>query len=225
MDCVPIADLVKDPARYIEPPCTLVAFGLSHLWTPNNRVKLGRVLHNPRPGVRRVVIDDRLFAAEPWRLWWPLKVVDAVGAWEYTDSYRAESRWRAALDDDAPDPFRWDVTRNALRGVVRGFDVPRFGAIIDDVRPVSPDVVEAYATEKESAFRDEKTLAAILKRLTKVAQEACPQRAVPTPSRFFEKRPQRIVRTDLAVDAWLAGQLLARADLADRIADFAEAAR
>jgi hypothetical protein len=216
-------DALADPPNVLAPPCVLLALGLSHLWTPSNRVALGRIFHNPRPGIRRVVVDDRMFVGEPWRLWWLLKVVDAVSAWEYTDSYRAESRWRSALDHQEPDPFRWEVVREALAGAVRGTSVPRFPPIAVEVRQVSDMELANYQVEKAAAFRDEKTLPAILRRLEAIAKRAVPDRAVPTSAAFFTTKPARIVRSEFPIDEFFVDQLIERADLTNRIAEFAEA--
>lgn len=198
---------------------TMVIVGLSRMMTPSNRAKVDQVFHRPWDGLRRVCVDDRLFWGDPWRMWWLFFAV-RHNPWGFTDSYLAEGRWKAAKERQTEDPFCAGPVLSAMRGVVDVRpDAFRFGPIHVDERPVSADVHAEYAREKEAAFTDEKTLPAILKRLSAVAQRALPERAVPSPSRFFAAPPRQIVCTNLAVDRFLVGDLLERRALTNAVAN------
>lgn len=217
---VDVEDILTEPRRYFTgESVTMVTFGLSRLLTPSNRVRMGQALLRPWPGLQRLSVDSLLFVAEPWRMWWHFFAVGAEH-WNYADSYAAEAKWNFAMETRGDDPFAIDRVREAMAGIVRvESSAFRFGPIAIEERPVSADVREEYAAEKEAAFADEKTIAAILRRLTAVAQRACPERSIPTASRLYERPPRRIVHTDLAVDRFLVGQLLERVELTNAIAE------
>ncbi|MBU6430534.1 MAG: hypothetical protein KGR26_16065, partial [Cyanobacteria bacterium REEB65] len=66
---------------------------------------------------------------------------------------------------------------------------------------VGPLIQAMYAEEKEAAFNEERTAAAIIKRLAAFAQDRCPDRSVP--GSIFDSRKLRAVFTDLGVDRYL----------------------
>jgi len=217
-EVVPLGAVLDDPAAFLEGGRTLVAVGLSQIMTPSNRVKLGQVFLRPRVGLRRIVIDRHLFVAEPWRMWWPFRCAGKDQPWGLTDSFLAESRWKAAIELQTPDPFGWEPLQDEMRGVVHVEDAFAFGHVEVRTVPVGGNVHDAYAAEKEAAFSSEKTTAGILGRLSRFAQRACPERCVPTASQLFKQPPSTIVATDLAVDRFLVGQLVDRMTLTNWIA-------
>jgi hypothetical protein len=217
---VTLNDLMANTARWLDKPITMVVVGLSRMMTPTNRVQLGRVFLRPRDGLHRIMVDRQLFVSEPWRMWWQFRAVGADGPWGYTDSFLAETRWNRAIEMQEPDPFGIEPMLRNMRGVVRVVDAFRFGPIDVDVRRTDDRMKRRYAELKEEVFTHEKTLPAILRRLSQFAQEAEPDRSVPTAARLFAKPPTKIVRTDLAVDEFLVGQLLARVALTNAIAEF-----
>lgn len=198
---------------------TMVTVGLSRMMTPTNRVKLGQAFLRPWPGLRRMSIDDRLFHVEPWRMWWHFFGA-GINPWGYTDSFLAESRWKAATEYESDDPFSVEHVLSAMRDAV---DVRRdafsFGPVEYKTVEVSEDVKALYAAEKEAAFTDEKTHSGIIRRLAKVAQGAFKERFIPTPARMFSKPTRQVVATDLPVDRFLVGQLAAVVDLTNAIAE------
>ncbi len=218
VEAVTLDAVLADPERWCEGGATMVIVGLSRLMTPSNRVKLGRVLLRPRAGLRRISVDELLFVSEPWRLWWHFYAVGAAGHWGLTDSFLAETRWNAAVEMQTPDPFGVESVSVAAAGVVRAIDPFVFQPVAVDTIPATKEVHAAYSQLKETLFTHEKTVAAIIKRLAAFAQASCPDRAVPSSAQLFKKPPARIVRTDLAVDTFLVGQLLDRIRLTNAIA-------
>lgn len=218
---VKLEELLATPAKWLDggEPLTMVVVGLSRMMTPANRVKLGRVILRPRAGLRRVSIDDVLFLSEPWRMWWHFRAVGADEPWGLTDSFLAETRWKAAIELRTENPFSTERVCAAARGVIEARDPFRFAPIDVQVRPASATDHLQYAALKEECFTHERTVSAIIKRLAKFAQESVPERAIPTPARLFSSPPRRIVRTDLAVDTWLVGELLERVALTNAIAE------
>lgn len=217
MKVVDVNELMVAPMRWIRGDVTMVVVGLSKLMTPGNRVRLGRVLLRPYEGLTRISIDRQLFVSDPWRMWWHFYAVGHE-RWGFTDSFLAESRWKMAHEQRTEDPFGVPKVLDAMRDVVEVRDAFRFGAIDVEVRHLSEQQHAAYARLKEEAFTHERSIAAIIKRLAAFAQEACPERSIPSPARLFQRPPSRIVRTDLGVDRYLVEQLMSRVELTNAIA-------
>lgn len=219
MDVATIDAILERPSSWFNgKPLTMVLVGLSTILTPSNRARIGQVVLRPRPGVRRISVDDRLFNVDPWRMWWHFYAVGAE-RWGFTDSFLAETRWKAALELRTPCPFRKEAVMEACRGVVRSVRPFVFHPIEVEVVSTTAKTKAEYKHAKEAAFASEKTLPAILKRLARFAQSHVPSRVVPTAASFFKRPLTRIVRSDLAIDDFLVGQLLERADLTNAIAE------
>jgi hypothetical protein len=219
VDVVPLAKLLAAPARWLGEPGTMVAVGLARMMTAANRVALGKVFLRPREGLRRIVVDRTLFISEPWRAWWPFRAAGEALPFGLTDSFLAETRWRMALETQSACPFGIEPVRAAMRGIVRGVDPFRFDEPSVEILPVSASARAEYARIKEAAFTDEKTIGAILAKLSAFAKSVEPRRAIPSTANLFKSATVRIVRTDLAVDAFLAEQLLDRVALTNAIAE------
>lgn len=216
---VSIDEVIAAPETWFGAPGTMVVVGLSRMMTPANRVKLGRAILRPRPGIRRISVDEVLFISEPWRLWWHFHAVGESAFWGLTDSFLAETRWKRAIELQEEDLFGVKPVREAMRGIVRGIDPFRFSPIDVEVRRVSARTHTSYAKLKERLFTHEKTIGAIIKKLAAFAQNEVPERSIPSPSAIFKKPPTRIMRTDLKVDEMLVGALLDRVTLTNAIAD------
>lgn len=213
-----VAELLAIPALMDRSPLTLVMCGISKLITPGNRVTLDPIWGRRRPGLRRISIDRLLFVSEPWRIWWHFSAVGDE-RWGYTDSFLAETRWRAAIERKLPDPFGIEETLRRCDGIVHVRDAFRFGSIPVRTIALPGHAHDEYALVKEAAFRDVGSIAGIIKRLSDFAQRICPERSVPTQSRLFSATPKEIVRTELAVDTYLTEHLLNRIKLTNAIAD------
>lgn len=206
---LPIVDVetvLAEPDRWLNPEATQVVVGLSRLLTPSNRVRLGQALLRPRPNLRRVVVDDVLFVADPWRAFWPL-FATRIAFEGYTDSYIAETRHKAAIEMQTPDPFEaGNLIAHAAEHVTtrRPFT---FGPLTEEVQPASPAQHAAYLEAKEAAFTEEKTLPAIVARLRAFADSCTPSK-IPSRAALFRRRepgqPVQIVRSDLGVHRFLA---------------------
>lgn len=183
--------------------------GLSRILTPSNRVKVGQIVLRPRPGLTRIIVDRFLFVVEPWRSYWAFRSV-GVAYRDFPDSFRAESRWKDAHAQQTPDPFSLDeIRRHAAGVVVAQPDAPTLPALDVETVAVAGAVHDRYAAEKAAAFAEETSIAAILRRLAAVADEALPGRFMPSPASLFSPRsvPRRVVVTDLPVDGYLLGRL------------------
>lgn len=217
---VPFEDLERDPRGVMGERRELYLVGLSRTITPSNRThEVWEILFNNTPTWRKISIDTTLFVGEPWRAWFHWGFVGARYR-EYTYSYLAESHWQAhreGLRED--DPFALEVLVEHGRGVVQSDHRSFFDAIDVQVVPVATEARARYDAEKASAFEEEHTEAGIIRRLAKIAREACTRRSIPTSTTLFGKRVHRIVRTDLPVDVYVTQELLARAALADGIAE------
>lgn len=195
----------------------MVVFGLSRILTPANRTKVGQHLLRPIPGVRRISVDQTLFVVEPWRAWWHFGCVGAKYR-EFTYSYLAESRWKAAQEGVGDDPFSLGEIARWGGGVIESREPQHFGSVIVQTVDVGQDAQREYQACKSKAFDEEHTPAAIIKRLAAFAQSACPDRTIPTPAQLFKRTHHRIVATGLGVDRWLVSQLLGLVALTDGIA-------
>jgi hypothetical protein len=215
---VAVDDVVNNPDLWFGAPGTMVVCGLSRILTASNRVRLGPALLRPRPGVSRVVVDDRLFHGEPWKAFWPLFAVGRA-MHGYADSFFAESSWRRAHEMEEADPFSAAAIVAATRGLLRCCDPFTFAPVVEEVRPVEAGVLEEYAAEKARAFAEETTLQGILRRLGDFAGEVEPARSIPTHATVFRSRDVRIVRTDLPVDAYLAGRVRETIEITNAVAE------
>lgn len=214
---VEVEDLLRAPQR-LDTDCVMVTVGLSRILTPSNRVRLGQVLLRPRPTVKRVSVDDVLFVSEPWRAWWHFFATRTAYR-DFTDSFIAESKYRAAHENRAPDPFSLDEIVRWGRGHIQAVDPFRFDPISETVISMPASVHEEYATIKEDAFTQEKSVAAIIRRLAGFASSVLPERHMPTTASIFRGKSVRIVRTDLAVDTYLASMIRHTVDLTNGIAE------
>ena len=224
---VPLEVVLADAERLLDGSKTMVVVGLTRMMTPTNRVQLGRVFLRPRPGLTRICVDRTLFVGEPWRAWWMFRAVGEDAYFGLTDSFLAETRWNAAEELGTEDPFSWEHLSHAMRGVVLvDSDAFRIPCPVWVTVPTSDEVKAEYAAEKERAFTNEKTLPAIVRRLAAVAQRAVPSRYVPELSTLFRSKarmPAPPVKTDLAVDTFLANRLDSRITLTNAIANWGRA--
>ena len=214
---VDVEDLIRSPQR-LDTECVMVTVGLSRILTPSNRVRLGQVLLRPRPTVRRISVDDVLFVSEPWRAWWHFFATRTAYR-DFTDSFIAESKFRAAHENRTSDPFSLDEIVRWGRGHIQATGPFRFDPIFETVVPMPASVHEDYAVIKEDAFTQEKSVSAIIRRLSGFASSVLPERQVPTTSAIFRGRSVQITRTDLAVDVYLASVIRHAVDLTNGIAE------
>jgi hypothetical protein len=183
-----------------------VVVGLSRIITPSNRVKVGQVLMRPIDGVRRISVDRTMFISEPWRLFWHFSCIRQPYQ-ELTDSYLAETRYKQSLDGFREDPFSLAEIKAYSDGKIQAHGHPFFESFEVTRVPVSQEWHRRYAAEKASAFDEEHTPSAIIKRLEAVSREALKDRKIPTPSRLFANRHPVAIQSDLKVDDFLVGRL------------------
>lgn len=226
-DCLHLTwdDFEPDPRRAMHGRDTLVLVGLNKIMTPSNRTAaVVEVLFNLSDTWRKLSVDRTLFAAEPWRAWFHFGLVGAPYR-EYTYSYLAESHWRAYQEGvRTDDPFAVETIAHEGEGVVRSTYDRYFRPVTIERVEVSAAIHSAYQDLKTRCFDEEHTAQAIVTRLARFAQDACPTRRVPTPARFFDLEAaadglfgQRLVQTDLKVDDYLVGRLIGLVALTDAV--------
>jgi hypothetical protein len=155
----------------------------------------------------KVSIDKTLFIVDPWRTWFNFGFV-GVKYRDYTYSYIAETQWKSFKDGvKKDDPFSIEEIEKWGRGVVFSHCDRYFEDIDVTVVPVEGDIHDRYQVLKEKCFQEEHTISAILKRLSEFANSVCPERAIPSKSKLFEKTKHRIVSTDLGIDKWLVEEI------------------
>lgn len=197
----------------------LVVVGLvSRLCTPSNRVRIGQFLTDPWDGPPRISVDDKLFITDPWRLWWHFGCVAAPWGECYT-SYKLETQWNSSLVGMRENPCTPQEVERWGKGVISAINPFRFTEVDVHVEPMSKDVQEDYAEEKERAFNEETTHTAIIKRLASFADRVYPFRAVPSFRQLFDSESAVLRLTDLGVDRWLKQQLQLRIDLTNYVAE------
>jgi hypothetical protein len=206
-----------DPAAALRSRSLMIVVGLNKIITPANRTKVGPLLLRSEPGLRRVSVDRTLFISEPWRAWFHFGCVGAPYR-EYTYSYLAESHWKAAREGVREDPFTLEQIGQWGAGVVRCDYARWFEPLRAEVVQLDAAAHEEYAALKVRAFEEEHTESGVVGRLAAFAQERCPRRAIPSVARLFASTAPSIVRTDLAVDAYLAEQIERLVSLTDGIA-------
>lgn len=215
--CVSLSRFMDDPRGAVDGAELLVVCGLvSRLCTPSNRVKLGQFLTEPWWGPPRVSVDRCLFVGEPWRMWWHWGCVGKPFS-KYHTSYRMESDWKLYVDTGDKNPCDISQVVEYGRGIVEFRDGFRFAKIGMHVEPMSDEAKEQYAEEKESAFAEEKTATAIIRRLDRFAQRLYPQRHVPR--NLFADDTHHVRVTDFGVDSYLVTRMQEVVNLTNQIAE------
>ncbi|MFH1571747.1 MAG: hypothetical protein ABIL09_27405, partial [Gemmatimonadota bacterium] len=205
-------------AALVAAATAVVVVGLSKIRTPSNRAdEVWAVLGSRNRDVPKISVDRTLFVSEPWRAWFHWGLLAAPYR-EYTYSYLAESQWRSWVDGARPDdPFSLAELRRWGRGLIRSHYRAYFDRFDVEVIPVGSEAPEVYAEAKTAAFDEERTLAAVLRRLAAVAQAECPRRTLPTPARLFDRTRHRIVVSDLPIDRFLVAHLWGLVEVTDGI--------
>jgi hypothetical protein len=223
--CVTVTELLDRPGELMRGIRTMVVVGLvSEITTPGNRVRTGKLLTDPLPGVERISIDDRLFTADPWRLWWHF---GCVGVWfgGHDVSYALEGRWNRYVEGAGPNPCTPEEIVRYGDGVVIAERPFHFETVTIRVVQVDPDDHARYQAEKAAAFAQETTATKIISRLARFADEALPERSVPSTRDLFKSRSVHVVATDLGVDQFLTRGIRERIDLTNFIAEHFQARR
>jgi len=214
---VALSQFLDKPRESVAGAELLVVCGLvSRLCTPSNRVRLGQFLTEPWWGPPRVSVDTHLFVGDPWRMWWHWGCAGKPFANYYT-SYRLESDWKRYVETGAGNPCAIERIVEFGAGVVQHRGGFRFGRVDIRFEQLSSQAHEEYAAEKERAFAEEKTVAAILRRLAAFAGRLYPERVVPRD--LFEFRNHEIRVTDLGVDTYLAGRIREAVALTNAVAE------
>lgn len=217
LDSMMFETFSNDPRKALKDRPGLVLIGMTLARTPSNRAREFWDSIEQFSGPK-IIVDQTLFVAEPWRVVWPFNLLGKPFG-PYTYSYLAETHWRAHQDGLRElDPFTADDIVRESNGMIQA-DYSRHFDLSIETREVGADVHARYAVEKDAAFSQESTPAAIIKRLAAIAGDACPERSIPSPTQLFAKRHHHIVRTDLAVDTWLVGRLITVAETTNAIAE------
>lgn len=198
---------------------TLVIVGMNRIINPGNRThEVFEFLHNDSARFTKTSVDRTLWIGEPWRAWFHFGFVGAKYR-EYTYSYLAESHYKAHIEGVREnDPFNAETIAECGDGLIVSDHEKYFTDVRIETIAMSDAVHSEYQREKESAFNDEKTLKGIVNRLARIASDACPFRSIPTPTKLFDHREHRIVRTDLGVDKFLTDGLLRSVELTNATA-------
>lgn len=215
------SEFVKRPSFYLEGAEHMVLLNLvSKIIRPGSRKQYGQFLTDPWNKAPRLSVDTHLYVEEPWRMWFHFGAVGAeFGAPEekYHTSYRVETDWRFHVEGKHAHPCGLDRLEKYGRGVVRYIDGFRFESVSFETIDTGPLVRAMYAEEKEAAFEQERTPAAIVRRLSDFAQGRCPERSVPRS--IFGDRRLSATFTDLGVDRYLRGVIEGHVALTNGIAE------
>lgn len=214
-------EFVADPRPHLKGVDVVVLQNLvSKIIRPGSRLKYGQFLTDPWNGPPRLSVDTHLFIGDPWRIWFHFGAVDAPFGEpheKYHTSYRVETDWRFFIEGKSPNPCTMDRVGRYGSGVVAWRGGFRFEPTELQVLAQGAAQHGLYQEERERAFNECKTSAALLKRLGDWAQNACPFRVIPKDI-FATPRP-RIVLTDFGVDRWIASQLSAQIQLTNDIVE------
>lgn len=214
---VDLPTFLGDPRAAVRGADLMIVCGLvTKLCNPANRVKLGQFLTEPWWGPPRVSVDRCLFVGEPWRMWWHWGCVQKPFA-EYFTSYRLESDWRRYIDTEQGNPCALERVVEFGSGVVEWRGGFRFDRVVTHVEKMSSEAHERYRAEKAKAFDEEKTPAAIIRRLGEFAFLEYPLRSVPKD--IFARSSLSIAVTDFAVDRYLVGRIMEMVSLTNGIAE------
>lgn len=214
---VTLSRFMDDPRSSVAGADLLVVCGLvTRLCTPSNRVKLGQFLTEPWWGPPRVSVDRCLFIGDPWRMWWHWGCVGRPFA-NYFTSYRLESDWKRYIDTEMNNPCTIEKVVEYGRGVVEHRNGFRFRDVAIHVEPMSAEQHELYAAAKELAFVEEKTISAIIRRLSAFAETAYPQRSIPRD--LFSAESHTIRLTDFGVDVYLSKRIRETVALTNAVAE------
>lgn len=190
----------------------LVFAGLNRMITPSNRIDPAwETLFNLTGGIHRFSVDEAPYLGDLWRLWFHFGATGTpFGGYSY--SYLLESHYKAFLAGVRTDnPLALQVIRRHSQGHVHCAYDRYFADPHIDVLRLLPSVHAEYQQLKSELFDRHDKIHPILKGLADFTQAHCPERAIPAEHRIFSTPDcVRIVRTDLAVDEYLTGKLLAK---------------
>lgn len=219
--CVEVDEFVANPRRYYAGVDVVVLLNLvSKVIRPGSRMKYGQFLTDPWVGPQRLSVDTHAFIGDPWRMWFHFGAVDAPfgePSEKYHTSFRVETDWKFWLEGKLSEqPCNIARIKRFGEGVLVFRDGFRFDEVSIDVVEADVETKAAYAREKEAAFAECRTSAALIKRLGAFAQLRCPGRSF---TELHGSRSIRIVATDLGIDRWLVSQAKLSIDLTNSIAE------
>lgn len=225
-DCTPIeyADLCAtyQTTDHFADAEIVVFVGANKLFTPSTRFHgVWELLQYGLPAhVRCYAVDTAPYIGPIWRLWPHFSL--ARQPWDgYTYSYLLESHFNAYLAGARTDnPMSLDRIRANTAGHAAIDYQAYFATPLVHVEPLSEAVHREYRDLKAELFDAHDTVGPIIKGLAAFAAEHFPARSIPQEHRMFE-RPDavHIVRTDLKVDAYLAGKLLDKVAEVNRVCE------
>ena len=195
------SEFVKEPRKYLEEIEQVVFCNLvSKIIRPGSRLQYGQYTTDPWFGPNRISIDSRLYIEQPWRMWFHFGCVGSrFGDADYQTSYRIQTDWNWHVEEMKENPCSLDVIEKYGKGVVKwvnGFEYKSFSV---DVVHLDQSSHERYLVEKEKAFTEEKTTNAILKRMSRFADQEYPFRREPK----LDGENVSGILTDLGIDVYL----------------------
>lgn len=199
----------------------LVFVGLNKMITPGNRIDpVFEVLYNLPGELAKYSVDTVPYVGEIWRIWFHFGAV-GLPFGGYTYSYLLESHYNAFRDGLRPDnPLSVEAIRRHAADHV-SIDYARYFADpVVEVLALPPCVHKEYELLKADLFGRHDRIAPIIRGLSEFARISCPSRDIPQEHRVFDAPDSiRIVRTDLKVDEYLTGRLLAKVSEVNRVVE------
>lgn len=200
----------------------VVFVGSNKFFNPSTRFHpvFDLLQYNLPASIRKVSVDIAPYVGPIWRLWthWSLAYQPFSG---YTYSYLLESHYNAWMEGVREiNPMDLATIRQNSQGIV-SIDYPRYFAPASvDIIPVGESIHADYQRLKSDLFDEHDTITPIIKGLSDFARQHCPARKIPQEHKIFETPDRvRIVRTDLKVDEYLTGKLLAKIDEVNRVVE------
>lgn len=219
--CVEVDEFIADPYAHARGVDVVVVLNLvSKIVRPGSRVKYGQFLTEPWNGAPRVSVDSHLYIGQPWRMWWHWGCADAPfgePSEKYHTSYRVETDWNLYTEDKVTNPCNMDRLRRYGSGLVAFRGGFKFDEVKATTIAMSEEEHALYQEEKEEAFEQCKTPAALLKRLAEFAALRCPLRHLPKD--LFSSRSHAIVATDFGIDKYLVSKMLEQVSLTNDAAE------
>lgn len=187
--------------------------GVSRLLTPSTRISpIWEHLFNTVDRKKIIAIDVPPYRGEIWRLWFSFWIsgTDFDG---YTYSYLLETHYKTWRDGKRPEnPLSMERIRAHAGDVQveyeRFFEPPSVAVVA-----MPPSIHRDYQALKAKLFDEHDDIKPIIKGLADFAKKAYRGRLIPQEHKMFDTpEAVRIVRTDLKVDEYLAGQLIDKID-------------
>lgn len=156
---------------------------------------------------KKVVVDSVPYEAQPWRVFFPLGLVDKH-LLAYNHSYAIEQDYDKFLDGYIDhNPCAAETIAAKTKNAVFVDRDHIFGREPEVTEVPAGEHLAEYERYRDELFVTQKSITGVKKRLDAWVQERFPERSVPVDLRSIYAGLGRLVVTDLPFDRWLVSEI------------------